>query len=119
MIFEFHAQVQKCHFARIDKLPNDNFEPGLGSYEYLASLESKSGRCSFFGGHIFKKIVFYAIFAFYQKATTRCQYRGVTNSKADKATALPKFSDTLTRMVDYFQPLALPHLIVSMITPLQ
>ena len=25
---EFHAQVQKCHFGKIEKLPNGTFEPG-------------------------------------------------------------------------------------------
>ena len=48
--------------------------------------------------------------------------RGVIKGKTGKATALPKFSDTLTLSQpegpDYAQPLALPHLKISVIMPL-
>ena len=48
--------------------------------------------------------------------------RGVINGKADKAAALPKFSDTLTLSqsegADYVHPLALPPLQIFVIPPL-
>ena len=48
--------------------------------------------------------------------------RGLINGKADKAAALPKFSETLTLSqpggAHYAHPLALPHLKISVITPL-
>ena len=49
-------------------------------------------------------------------------YRGVIDGKADKAAALPKFSDTVTlsqpRGADYAHPLALLALKNYLITPL-
>ena len=46
--------------------------------------------------------------------TIQNMYRDVINGKADKAAALPKFSDTINLSqpwgADYTQPLALPHL---------
>jgi hypothetical protein len=55
------------------------------------------------------------------------EIRGVINGKASKATALPKFSATLTLSqsgggggrAEYAKPLALPHLYIFVIMPLE
>ena len=54
---------------------------------------------------------------------TSLESSGVINGKTGKAAALPKFLDKLTLSqsggADYAKPLALPHLKISVITPLE